>query len=109
MSINDHHLPIIDEHPTNTLKRWQQLQYIEPISDTAKDVPQETPKSETANAVFDPTSSTCLEHRQLVKTSERDVWTNSFDTELGRLVQGYKKTDIKGTNTIKCMPWTKLS
>ena len=108
MTVDDHHLPIIDEHPANTLHRWQQLQCTDSISDNKKNVSHDAPKLESANAVFDPTSGTCLEHKQLVKTSEREAWTNSFGTELGRLAQGYKKTGIKGTNTIKFIPWNKL-
>ena len=75
MAVDDHHLPIIDDHPANTLKRWkkiQQMQLNKPIDHNKTDV-RKKHKVESANAVIGPTSGTHLEHRQLVKTKEKDA------------------------------------
>ena len=60
------------------------------------------------NVVHGPISGTCLEHRELMKTSEKQVWQNSFAHELGRLSQGCKPNDVAGTNTLHFIPWIKL-
>ena len=100
MMTDDNHLPVLDEHPTKLLSHWSQPSA--PPTTTSKQT------MNSANAVYDPISGTYLEYRELLKTSEKKVWQNSFSNELGRLSQGYKKNNIKGTNTLHFIPWSKL-
>ena len=107
MAVDGHRLPIIDNHLANTLKRCQKIQqkqFNEPIDHNKTDVRKRQPKVESDNAVFEPTSGTCLEYRQIFKTKEKDVWTNSF----GTLAQGHQMTGIKCTSAIKFTPWNEL-
>ena len=102
MKYDDNHLHIIDEHPTVILSQWTKKLTNEFNANDPK------PSTNCANAVHDPVSGAYLEYRELLKTSEKDVRRNSFANELGRLSQGYKNNNIKGTNTIHFTPWYKL-
>ena len=77
------HFPMKYEHHTELISQW------------AKE-----PTAHSANVVCDPVSGACLEHRELLKTNEKYLWWNSFANDLGRLSQGHKKNNIKGTRTI---------
>ena len=46
-------------------------QFNDPIDHNKTDVQKRPPKVESDNAMFELTSGTCLEHRQLVKTTEK--------------------------------------
>ena len=87
LSRDDHHLPVLGQHSADILKAHTQH-----ISNQNK--------SMQLNSVHDPTSEAYLEHRELIKTEHKEVWTNSFANELGRLSQGYDKSKIKGRNTL---------
>ena len=52
------------------------------------------------NAVLEPTTEDLLELYQVLKTTEAKLWRDGPFNELARLVQGSKKQNIKGTNTI---------
>jgi len=59
-----------------------------------------------AYPIVHPKTGAALEYRHLIKdTNLRDVWINSFANELGRLVQGRKRTNLEGTNTIFFIPY----
>lgn len=49
---------------------------------------------------YDPTSGQYLEYRQLLKTSNKQVWENGCSKGFARLCQGRSKDDTTGTNTI---------
>ena len=58
---DDHHLPMLDQSPTDL------------ISNFLKHNNNNTTKTNAADVVHKPISGTCLEHRELIKTSEKKV------------------------------------
>jgi len=55
---------------------------------------------ELANAVMDPETGKSQEYRDLLKTKDREHWTNGSFKELARLAQGSKTRKLQGTDTI---------
>ena len=52
------------------------------------------------NAVLDKETGELLEHRQLVKGPDRNIWITALANDLGRLAQGVGTRMKKGTNTM---------
>ena len=108
LSIYCHHLPTIDEYPTTTLKKWQRVILTQHNTEETIAALLQQAKVDSVNDVFDATPGIHLECMELIKTSGKGIWKKAFGTELGRLVQGYKKTRIKEKNATFFTPWHKM-
>ena len=53
------------------------------------------------NAVFDTAIENMLEHCQLIKNSDKEIWNKALANDLGRLAQGVGSRMKTGTNAIK--------
>ena len=62
-------------------------------------------KDTYCNSVLCPKTGNALEYKQLITTTDADVWKKSYANELGRLANGLPQNNIKGTNTISFMPF----
>ena len=64
--------------------------------------------SQHANAIISDTGQ-ALEYRDLIQDpNTRERWANSMCNEIGRLAQGRKSTGLKGTNTLKFIPFQEI-
>ena len=100
MMNDDNHLPVIDTYPIKILSTWCQLETSIPSNLTHS--------FNSANAIYDPISSTYLEYHELLKTGEKEIWQNSFLNELDCLSQSYNRYKMKGINTLFFIQWSKL-
>lgn len=53
-----------------------------------------------ANAVLDPSTGNLLEYRDLIKGPDKEKWYNACAKEFGRILNGRKSENSKGTNTL---------
>ena len=53
-----------------------------------------------ANAVLDPSTGNLLEYRDLIKGPDKEKWYNACAKEFGRILNGRKSDNSKGTNTL---------
>ena len=68
MQQDDSYLPVIDAHPKEILSQWTKQ------SSKAKITSKNAQATKSANEFYHSVSGACLEYRELLKTSEMDVW-----------------------------------
>ena len=63
----DNYLHVIDDHPISLLSQWIHQ------SQQSTNTSEPTQPTNCANPVYDPVSGAYLEHRELLKTSEKET------------------------------------
>ena len=66
------------------------------------------PPTPVMNAVFNEETGKYMEYKELLKGPDRLYWSNGGSKEFARLLNGRKKDNMKGTNSMRFIPLSHL-